>query len=186
MKKFSNKNFIIIGLPCSGKTMVGRRLAKLLKLDWIDTDHNIQKLYHCLTGERIRPRKIYIQEGAKHFLTMEASVLRELKRQKKVISLGGGMLNSKENIKCAKKLGTLIYLKTSPDIIWERLCLRKIPQSFIPEIMDIMHPLNFKDHFLKISNRRLPVYEKLADVTVSTHLLSPNQIANHIKKIFNE
>ena len=83
---------ILIGFMGVGKTSVGKRLAKKLNFDFIDTDYEIELV------EKKSISKIFEQDGEKYFRKLENNLLKDLvKNDNIVISTGGGIITTKEN-----------------------------------------------------------------------------------------
>lgn len=101
------QNIILIGPMGSGKTTVGKQLAKRLRLDFVDSDHMIEE--RC--GVSIST--IFDIEGEDGFRKRETKMLSELcERAGVVLATGGGAITSEENRILLRK-GFVIYLKTS-------------------------------------------------------------------------
>lgn len=99
----------LIGLPGSGKTRIGKKLSKALKLDFLDLDNEFEKVYNRTPYEVIR------EDGEERFRILESKILRATKNFDGVISTGGGIVVKGEN----KHLmtGLVIYLEIAPDLI---------------------------------------------------------------------
>ena len=117
MKWELKNNIILIGFMGSGKSTLGKRLAEVLKYEFVDTDIEIE------TKEGKSITCIFKEDGEEYFRNLETAVIREyLNREKgKVISVGGGLPLRQENREILKKLGMVIYLKTTPETVYERL-----------------------------------------------------------------
>ncbi len=101
------QNIILIGPMGSGKTTVGKQLAKRLRLDFVDSDHMIEE--RC--GVSIST--IFDIEGEDGFRKRETKMLTELcDRAGVVLATGGGAITTEENRILLRK-GYVIYLKTS-------------------------------------------------------------------------
>ena len=101
------QNIILIGPMGSGKTTVGKQLAKRLRLDFVDSDHMIED--RC--GVSIST--IFDIEGEDGFRKRETKMLTELcERTGVVLATGGGAIATEENRILLRK-GFVIYLKTS-------------------------------------------------------------------------
>ena len=100
----------------SGKTEVGKRLAKRLGYTFIDTDLLIEEK----TGKSIS--EIFSRDGELFFRDIETLILKELTGiNKHVISTGGGIVTREENILHLRKIGFIIWLKASPETIFKRV-----------------------------------------------------------------
>lgn len=110
-------NIILIGLRGSGKTEIGRRLAKTMKRTYTDTDREIEKQSYCTTGQLIE------KKGWNHFRKIEKYVVRRVSKfNNAVISTGGGAVMDIENAKHLKKNhGFFVYIKLPTSQLVERL-----------------------------------------------------------------
>lgn len=111
------RNMILIGYMGSGKSTIGKRLARSMNYEFVDTDQWIEQQQQC------KIREIFDQQGEAYFRSLETQLLIQLSSRKKpmVISTGGGMPCQEGNIELLQKLGTVIYLKASPEILVQRL-----------------------------------------------------------------
>lgn len=101
-----------------GKTTIGRELAKLLQLSFVDTDLYIERKYHSSVSDMIGCC------GLEKFRKREKVILIELSQlQDVVIATGGGMASHDDNISTMKQRGTVVYLKASPQLLAEWLYL---------------------------------------------------------------
>ena len=99
----------------SGKTSVGKRLANELNLDFIDSDHEIERR----TGTTIPI--IFDIEGEAGFRKREAAVIDELTaRNNIVLATGGGAVLNSENRDRLKARGTVVYLSATAEELYER------------------------------------------------------------------
>ncbi len=106
----------LVGLPGSGKTSVGRQLARRLKLAFVDSDQVIEQRMGCTI------RDFFAREGEDHFRDIEQQVIDELTRQEScVLSTGGGAILREVNREHLKFRGQVIYLKSSPEELFRRL-----------------------------------------------------------------
>lgn len=111
-------NIILVGYMGCGKTTVGKNVAKNKSFTFIDTDEMIEKQQ----GKKIS--EIFDKNGEAAFRDMETEYLKQLlgsNQENLVISTGGGMAVREENRKLLAKLGRVIYLKVSPEVVYDRL-----------------------------------------------------------------
>ena len=102
------QNIIFIGPMGSGKTTVGKQLAKRTRMDFLDSDHLIEE--RC--GVSIST--IFDIEGEEGFRKRETKMLAELcERSGVILATGGGAIASEENRIILRKSGYIVYLKTS-------------------------------------------------------------------------
>lgn len=110
------KKIALIGFMGTGKTAVGKRLARLLGWEFVDTDAEIERL----TGKSI-PR-IFAEDGEVRFRSEENLFCRRLtNRSGLVIATGGGMVLNPENVALLQRNGILVKLYADPQVIIERL-----------------------------------------------------------------
>ena len=105
------KNIVLIGMPGSGKTTLGRYLAEMLGREFIDADPEIEKD----AGKTI-PELFAVSED--HFREQEMKTTRRLaKLENKVLAMGGGVILRQENITALKENGLLLFIDRSPEDI---------------------------------------------------------------------
>lgn len=99
-------NIVFIGMPGSGKTTIGRLIAKRMNREFIDTDEEIRK------SQGKEPAKIIIDEGEERFRELEKTIIkRDLMTFQKVISVGGGAVEGAENRNYMRFNSIVILLK---------------------------------------------------------------------------
>ena len=159
----------LIGPMGSGKTAVGRAVARLLNLDFIDTDAEIEER----TGVDIP--FIFEKEGEAGFRVREAEVVAELSlRPDVLLATGGGAILSATSRELLAERGFVVYLEASIDRQLERtrtgrhrpLLNTEDPRAKLEEIMQLREPLYLSIAQLVVSTdgRRVPA---VADVIVS-------------------
>ena len=139
----------------SGKTSVGKRLANELNLDFIDSDHEVERR----TGTTIPI--IFDIEGEAGFRKREAAVIDELTaRNNIVLATGGGAVLNSENRDRLKARGTVVYLSATADELYERTARdrnRPLLQTEDP-----------RSKIVELLQERDPLYREIADFSVST------------------
>ena len=109
-------NIILIGFMGTGKSAISRRLNKLTGMKEVDTDAMI------VEREGMSIPEIFDKKGEDAFRNMETELLRELKNKKNlIISCGGGMALRDENSAIMKEVGTVVWLKATPQTILKRV-----------------------------------------------------------------
>lgn len=147
-------NIVLIGFMGCGKSTVGIKLSYRLRRIVEDTDKLIEKK----AGKSISD--IFAEEGEPCFRQMETECLKELlgSKDEKILATGGGLPMRKENHALLKQLGCVIYLRISPECVYERLK------------NDTSRPLlQCEDPLAKIRTllaQRAPIYEEAADLVV--------------------
>lgn len=105
-----------VGLPGSGKSTVGRQLARRLGLRFVDSDQVIEKRLGCSI------REFFEREGEPAFRDVEQQVMDELTRAESgVLSTGGGSVLRESNRQCLKQRTVTFYLHSSPEEVFKRL-----------------------------------------------------------------
>ena len=110
-------HIVIIGFMGSGKTRVGKRLAKDFNLPFVDVDRVVSKKMNLTMKE------IFDRFGEPFYRALETTVIKALidDPEQKIISLGSGLPMQEQNAKYIKKLGTVVYLKGSYATLKKRL-----------------------------------------------------------------
>lgn len=109
-------NIVLTGLRGSGKTKIGKILAKKLGWNFVDTDERIEKT------EKAKIAKIVEIRGWEYFRAVESKVAKNVAKLKNtVIATGGGTILTKENEKALKKNGKIVYLYVKPAICAARI-----------------------------------------------------------------
>ena len=162
------KNIILIGFMGAGKTTVGVELAKLKKMNFIDTDSYIE------AKEGMKISDIFEEKGEEYFRTLENRTIKELKEHyhNTVFSTGGGLPVREENAKLLKELGQVVYLKASGDTIYDR-----IKDSNNRPLLRVDNPRERIDELL---SQRESKYKKCADITIITDGKSVDDIIGRL------
>lgn len=122
----------LIGFMGSGKSSVGKELAKILKYQFIDLDELIEK------REKKSISTIFSESGENYFRKIEQSLLQEVGTNNKVvIATGGGCAAFGNNLQLMKDIGATIYLEVQPGILFHRLATEKDNRPLIAKKGDI-------------------------------------------------
>lgn len=106
----------LIGLPGSGKTTVGKQLARRLGVPFVDSDQVIEQRIGCSIPE------FFAREGEDRFRDLEQQVIDQLTVQNRgVLSTGGGAVLRSANRQHLHGRGRVVYLKSSPAELFRRL-----------------------------------------------------------------
>jgi shikimate kinase len=161
-------NIILIGLPASGKSSVGRSLASELSWTFCDTDQLIEE------EGGLSCRELYLKKGDTYFRKVEKEVIIRLHSAKEmVIATGGGILSDSENSRMLQKIGMVVYLQAEVSTLWNRLVLRGIP-AFLPQN-------NPEEAFRSLAKTRIPLYKAAAHLVVNTEGLDPERVVEELK-----
>lgn len=105
-------NIVLVGMPGCGKTTQGKRLAEYYKMDFVDTDEELEKKHGRSCSDIIKSC------GEEYFRMLEADIIKQVSmRRKTVISTGGGAVILPENRRNLKKCGYVIHLLRSLDTL---------------------------------------------------------------------
>lgn len=153
----------------TGKTAVGKELAKKKKWQFVDLDDLIE------LKEKRTIAEIFAKSGEPYFRRREKQVLKEVAKEKKfVVACGGGIVIDKENISTMKETGMIICLTASADIIIKRTS----GYSRRP-LLNVSNPKKQIELLLKL---RAPYYAQ-ADKTVDTTKISVKEVVDKILKL---
>lgn len=148
-------NIFLIGPMGSGKTSVGRRLAKRLGLEFIDSDAEIR----ARTGVEIA--EIFEKEGEQGFRVREAAVIDALSRRNGVVlATGGGAVLNADSRERLRSRGHVVYLRTTVD-----QQLQRTRRGGHRPLLANPDPRGTLESLLRI---RAPLYEGLAATIIDT------------------
>lgn len=157
----------LVGLPGSGKSTVGRQLARRLQLPFVDSDHVIEERLGCSI------REYFEREGEARFRDVEESVIDELtERHQGVLSTGGGAVLRAANREHLRSRGKVIYLKSSPDELYRRL-----RHDTNRPLLQVDDPLG---RLRDLYTARDPLYRETAHFTLETGRPSVATLVNMI------
>jgi shikimate kinase len=168
------RNIFLIGPMGAGKTTIGKQLAQLLHLEFVDTDQEIE----ARTGAPID--WIFDIEGEDGFRVREKEIIEELsQRQGIVLATGGGAVVTPENRTFLAGRGICVYLETSIEQQLERT--RKDKRR--PLLQNNDDP---ESTLIALHKERDAQYREIADVVVATNENSIKSVANKIANQINE
>ena len=147
------KNIILIGMPGTGKSVVGRALAKRLEYTFVDVDDLIVQAEGRTLPEILRT------DGLEAFLDVEGRIGRTLTCEDTVIATGGSMVLSAEAMEHLKKNGVAVWLETPLSRISDRM-----PEDLVDR--GIAAPAG--STLREIYDQRTPLYARYADVIVAS------------------
>ncbi|MHB8065613.1 MAG: shikimate kinase [Ruminiclostridium sp.] len=159
-------NIILIGMPGSGKTTIGKLLANILGYKFIDSDQLIVEK----AGKT--PKQVVEENGREVFLNMQDEVILSIKQNNFVLATGGGIVHSDAAMNYLKSIGLIIYLNTKYEIIEERMdASRKLVRT--------------NGTLLDLYIERSHLYNKYADIILDCNSTDPQLLCNSIVKIIN-
>lgn len=166
-------NIFLIGPMGAGKSTIGRKLAKKLKLQFFDSDQEIENR----TGARIP--LIFEIEGEQGFRTRESDIIDELTKYSDIVlATGGGAVLDSANRRKLKERGVVVYLRAD------------IKQLLKRTSRDTKRPLlntgDRKKKMQELMKERASIYEKAADLIVDTDKHPVPKIVDKICKYRSE
>jgi shikimate kinase len=162
------RNIVLIGFMGTGKSTVGKKLAKSLSWTFIDTDTNIEN------REKKTIPDIFRDHGEAYFRNVESEVIEQVMKQtNQVVSMGGGAVLLEGNRKSMLDNGLVITLTATPEIIIQRLQ----GNSDRPLLQG-----DIKERVFTMMEQRQGAYD-FAHVSIDTHNKSSEEIAAQIKKL---
>ena len=160
-------NIILIGMPGCGKSTVGVLLAKILGYAFIDSDLLIQ----AREGKKLY--QIINENGEEYFKAAENAVNASINTKNTVIATGGSVVYCNEAMEHLKSIGTIVYIKITPEQLLKR----------INNIATRGVVIKKGETLLDLYRERSPLYEKYADITVES---SDSDILNNAERIAQE
>lgn len=157
---------VLVGLPGSGKSTIGRRLAKALNLTLVDTDAAIEES----TGRTIAD--IFATDGEKEFRRIEEDVVRSaLKSHDGVLSLGGGAVTT-PGVREALAGHTVVYLEISAG--------EGVRRTGGATVRPLLAGGDRGEKFKALMSQRVPLYRRVATVRVNTNRRNPGAVVRYI------
>ena len=160
-------NIVLTGFMGTGKSLVGKKLAKRLEMSYVDTDELIEN------REKAKISQIFQEKGEDYFRRIESKIIKEVSSlDRYVISTGGGAILKKENLAALRSKGLIICLSANPKEI-----LKRTSKSQNRPL------LKSKDRQRKVFDllkTRRPFYEK-ADFEVDTSELTTTEAVERIE-----
>jgi shikimate kinase len=154
-------------MPGSGKSTVGRQLARRLQLPFFDSDHEIEQRLGCSI------REYFAREGETAFRDVEAEVIAELARgSQAVVATGGGAVLREANRRALRETGKVIYLRSTPEEVYRRV--RNDAQRPLLQVEDPLQRLR------TMHAERDPLYREAAHFVIETGRPSVPALVNMI------
>jgi len=157
---------VLIGLPGSSKSTIGRRLAKALDVSLLDTDAAIEET----TGRTIAD--IFATDGEPEFRRIEEDVIRSsLQSHDGVLSLGGGAVTT-PGVRDALAGHVVIYLEIS--------AAEGVRRTGGSTVRPLLAGGDRGEKFRKLMAERVPLYRRVATMRVNTNRRNPGAVVRHI------
>lgn len=166
----------LIGYMGTGKTTLGKELAKSFEVEFIDLDHYIQENQQKTIAE------IFEEGGEAGFREIENQALKSISTTENVIiSTGGGTPCFFDNMEYMNKTGTTIYLRATAEALCERLNICKEKRPLIKDKNEEELYLFVKENLTK----REPHYLKADIIFETDNLISREEIGNHVSGVID-
>lgn len=162
-----NRSLFLVGMPGSGKSTIGKRLATRLDRPFIDADRELE--LRC----GVPVTTMFEIEGELGFRDREARLLAELCEQDGlVVATGGGVVLRAENRQLLKGRPTVLYLQATVAELWSRLRNdRKRP---------LIQGPNGRSRLEQLHHDRIALYEEVADLTIKGQRQSADRLLGDI------
>ena len=152
-------NIVLIGMPGSGKSTIGRALSVLTGKTFVDTDDLVEDMSGMTIPE------IFARHGESHFRDLESKIARRIgKETRLIIATGGGCVLREENMDALMQNGRIVLLERDTE---------KLATAGRPLSTDL-------DALRKIKEDRSPLYKKYGEFTIDTGACSPKENAELI------
>jgi shikimate kinase len=157
---------VLVGLPGSGKSTIGRRLAKALDVTMLDTDVAIEQQ----TGRRIAD--IFATDGEQEFRRIEEGVVRAaLAEHDGILSLGGGAVTS-PGVRAALAGHTVVFLEIN--------ATEGVRRTGGNTVRPLLAGPDRAEKFRALMSQRVPLYRQVATIRVNTNRRNPGAVVRYI------
>lgn len=157
---------VLIGLPGSGKSTIGRRLAKALGLQLLDTDAEIERR----TGRTVA--EIFGADGEAAFRRLEEEVIREaLRDHDGILSLGGGAVTT-AGVRDALAGHTVVYLEIS--------AAEGVRRTSGSTVRPLLAGPDRAEKYRALMDQRVPLYRQVGTIRINTNRRNPGAVVRYI------
>ena len=166
-----NRNIVLIGMPASGKSTIGKLLSKKINYEYYDAYKYLER------KENVKISTFFSEKGEEYFRNLETKYLRELSQKNGIIiSTGGGAVKREENMKILKEKGIVVFLSRKIEDI------AKENHEARPLLKDI-------NNIYKLYDERIELYKRYSDIIIEnngTLQEVTDRTAEEIEKIFTK
>jgi shikimate kinase len=168
------KSIVLIGFKHTGKSIIGKSLAKKMHVPFIDLDRKIESLYEDKFHKKRTCRQIMEENGESYFCNLEHQALsKAMNSQACILSLGGATSLYAVN-QAIIKSNLIIHITAEKGIVFERICMSGRPAFFNPEE-------NFLESFNRLWDEREKIYQKIRDFFI----LNNDSVDSAVQQIIN-
>jgi shikimate kinase len=169
----TENNVFLVGPMGSGKTTIGKRLARLLQLEFQDCDEELEKQ----TGASVS--LIFDVEGEQGFRERESVMLATLADKKNVlVATGGGVVMRAQNRALLRRSGLVVYLSTPVE--------RQLARLDRDHSRPLLQTADKKQRLLQLAEKRNPLYEEVADIIYPSKEKSVRYVARKLAALIND
>ena len=170
-KNRMGRNIVLIGMPASGKSTIGKLLAKKMNYEYYDADRYLER------KENVKISTLFSEKGEEYFRNLETKYLKELSQKNGIIiSTGGGAVKREKNMQILGEKGIIVFLNRKiEDIAKENHEARPLLQNI--------------DNIYKLYEERIELYNRYSDIIVEnngTLKEVTDRIAEKIEKFLAE
>ena len=166
-----NRNIVLIGMPASGKSTIGKLLAKKMNYEYYDADRYLER------KEDVKISTLFSEKGEEYFRNLETKYLKELSQKNGIIiSTGGGAVKREKNMQILKEKGIVVFLSRKIEDI------AKENHEARPLLKDI-------NNIYKLYVERIELYKRYSDIIIEnngTLQEVTDRTAEEIEKIFTK
>ncbi|MDP9571552.1 MULTISPECIES: shikimate kinase [Agrobacterium] len=160
------RNIVFVGLMGAGKSAIGRSVAQQLRIPFVDTDDEIERVSRMTISE------LFASYGEDEFRALETRVIKRLLRGgPKVVSTGGGAFINENTRRHIKRGGVSLWLKADLEVLWERVNKR--------DHRPLLKTENPKATLAALMEKRYPIYCE-ADITIESRDVRKDIIATEV------
>jgi len=160
------RNIVFVGLMGAGKSAIGRSVAQQLRIPFVDTDDEIERVSRMTISE------LFASYGEEEFRALETRVIKRLLRGgPKVVSTGGGAFINENTRRHIKRGGVSLWLKADLEVLWERVNKR--------DHRPLLKTENPKATLAALMEKRYPIYCE-ADITIESRDVRKDIIAMEV------
>ncbi|KQM30777.1 shikimate kinase [Rhizobium sp. Leaf68] len=160
------RNIVFVGLMGAGKSAIGRSVAQQLRIPFVDTDDEIERVSRMTISE------LFASYGEEEFRALETRVIKRLLRGgPKVVSTGGGAFINENTRRHIKRGGVSLWLKADLEVLWERVNKR--------DHRPLLKTENPKATLAALMEKRYPIYCD-ADITIESRDVRKDIIATEV------
>lgn len=165
---------VLLGLRGAGKTTVGKKLARRMRLPFVELDSRIEE------AAGLALREIFSMHGEEYYRRLEREALAALVREQRpvVVAAGGGIVTSPEAMQLLDRHAVTVWLRAEPEDHWTRVMHQgdRRPMENQPQAMDALRALHA---------RREPLYAR-ADFAVDTSGRAADDVAVSVEDLLRE